>query len=142
MSVPPIIKSFIVTLERPVRIRDVSVLTLSVSINSNDDFFSFHIIALLSALLLVELLPTRLINIPDSRFVASVFPEDNSIILSLTVILWVSTVTTWPLTTKLPVKLRFVVLSVPKLGLYLIVLAPEKLTSLYEPPVLLKKGTS
>ena len=87
MSVPPIIKSFIVTLERPVRIRDVSVLTLSVSINSNDDFFSFHIIALLSALLLVELLPTRLINIPDSRFVASVFPEDNSIILSLTVIL-------------------------------------------------------
>ena len=87
LSVPPIIKSFIVTLERPVRIRDVSVLTLSVSINSNDDLFSFHIIALLSALLSGEMLPTRLINIPDSRFVASVFPEDNSIILSLTVIL-------------------------------------------------------
>ena len=87
LSVPLIIKSFIVTLERPVLIRDVSVLTLSVSINSNDDFFSFHIIALLSALLSAELLPIRLINIPDSRFLSSVFPEDNSIILSLTVIL-------------------------------------------------------
>ena len=141
LSVPPIIKSFIATLECPVRLRDASVLTPSVSINSNDELFSFHINALLSG----ESLPTRLINIPDSRFsrfVAFVFPEDNSIILSLTVILSVLTVTTVPLTTKLPVKLRFVVLSVPKLGLYLIVLASEKLTSSYEPPVLLKKGTS
>ena len=107
------------------RLREVSVPTLLVSINSNDELFSFHIIPLLSG----ESLPTRLINIPDLRFVAFVFPEDNSIILSLTVKLSVLTVTTVPLTTRLPVKLRFVVLSVPKLGLYLIVLESEKLTS-------------